>query len=170
MVEVEIQRADSRINASNPAVSNYLSVLVHRSLLRRIWEDTYEDRIAKIKSDPKLSLFSEIPFIRLLNESHESVSEDLFRAAGMLPSVVVKSESTDLCLSLCMSGVGAMITSDGWARWKLGDRINDQEMMLFRMEEAHPLINMIISYQKGKILSEEETAFIEMMKGYVARL
>ena len=127
-------------------------------------------KLACLQVNPNLALFSGIPFIRLLSDSHESVSEDLFRAVGVLPSVVVKSESTDLCLSLCTAGVGAMITSDGWARWKLGDRIDDQELLLFRMREAHPLLWMIISYQKDKTLSEEEAAFIDMMKEYVASL
>lgn len=168
LTELLLQRPDFRSDTADILNTSNLSVLVHQKLLRRLWGQEYDERLENFQKAPLLTAFRDIPFIRCLDPDHDGISDRLFMESGFLPTVSAKSESMEICRDLCLSGVGALILSDGWAMRKLGPHINETEMMLFRLPSDYPQIRTILSYQKRKVLTLEEQAFITMIQEAVS--
>ena len=170
MTEVLIHGSDVQRKSHDALNTNHLAVLVRRELLQRIWGNQFDHKIALLAEKPTLSVFGDIPFIRIMDQSLDAVTDELFRELNFFPEVVIKSVNSEMCRSLCMVGAGALVIPDGWALRKLGEHINGKELMLFRMKEFHPLMSTIVSYRAGKQLTPEETALIDMMKAFVSHL
>lgn len=170
MNEILLQASDFQGKLDSALNTNHLAVVVHRKLLRRIWGGAYEETLQETQAAPTLTAFQALPFIRFSNPDFDVVLDEYFAKRSFYPNLVAKSESSEIALELCVSGAGAMVVPDGWALRKLGHRINDTELILFGMTDTYPLMQTIISYQKGKALSTEEEALIQMMREFVASL
>lgn len=170
MTEIVIQGSDFQKKSTDALSANYLSVLVQRNLLQKIWSDKYKENLEHLLQESELSIFQDVPFIRFMNSSHDAIVDEILLEQNFLPHIAAKSSSAEVCLTLCASGVGAMVIPDGWAIRKIGAKIDSGELELFRLKTAHPLVNTIISYRQNKTLTEEEQTLIDMMRAYVARL
>lgn len=152
--------APSALKKSSSLESNCLAILVHKKLLQFQWGTAYEERYREILENPQLAGLKDIPFIRFDQRDSTAAIDRLFVENGVSPKVVASANSAEISLSLCCSGAGAMIAPEGWVLRKLGSNFNQETMLLLRLESVYPPINLIISYDKSKQLSQAEQAFI----------
>jgi DNA-binding transcriptional LysR family regulator len=104
-------------------------------------------------------LFQDIPFIRV--DGQDNTAIDLMMIEnGFAPKIVSGTDTFDIGFSLCCSGVGALILPDGMVFRKLGANYESNQMLLVSIGTVFPPLDILISYQKGKDLSELEQAFI----------
>lgn len=115
MTEVLLQSPDFQSKSNDALSANHLAVLSHPSLLRRVWGDQFARNIELLVQRPSLSIFADIPFIRFMEPGLDTLIDRLFREHGFFPNVVIKSDNSEMCRSLCMEGAGAMVIPDGWA-------------------------------------------------------
>lgn len=170
MTEIILQGESSQQKSTNILSANCMAVLAHRQLLRQAWGAQYEDNMLRMLQSPELTLFHNVPFIRYLNPVNDVVMDELFLSCGFVPPVVAKTESSEMCVALCTSGVGAILIPDGWAMRKLEHQINDETLALFRLNASFPMMDTILSYRQDKTLTEEEQILIEMLQNYVAKM
>jgi DNA-binding transcriptional LysR family regulator len=160
-IRVQSQGGQGREQTPGPVTvnSNRLSVFVHENLLQKYWGGEYPAKRQQLREQPDLKLFQDIPFIRV--DGQDNTAIDLMMIEnGFAPKIVSGTDTFDIGFSLCCSGVGALILPDGMVFRKLGANYESNQMLLVSIGTVFPPLDILISYQKGKDLSELEQAFI----------
>jgi molybdenum-dependent DNA-binding transcriptional regulator ModE len=160
-IRVQAQGSQSREEMPGPVTvnSNRLSVFAHENLLKKYWGASYDAKCRQLREKPELRLFADIPFIRVDGQDNTAI-DLLMIENGFAPKIVSGTDTFDIGFSLCCSGVGALILPDGMVFRKLGANYESNQMLLVSIGAIFPPLDIIISYQKGKALSELEQAFV----------
>ena len=167
---IQIQSQGEGVPVPNPDTleSNYLSIVVHRDLLRSKWGANYEEKKTQFQQTQQLTLMKDIPFIRSLTFHADSAVDKYFVEHAFAPATVACANNLETCLTLCCAGAGALIAPEGLVRRKIGSQLS--EMDLFRLDSVFPAVDLFISYTKGKILSPQEQLFIRLVCDFSNRL
>ena len=140
--------------------SNELSIVVQKDLLSWKWKERFDDQMAQLQNAPSLLLFQNIPFLRMEIQPHATTIDRFFIENGFSPDVVINTASMEMSQDLCRIGAGAMLLPKGAALRDFPELSRDNSLLLIPLKETWPAPATVISYQKGKKLSQEEQAFI----------
>lgn len=165
--ELEQLHIQSQMDASNSVMhtgeadmtSNRLAVFVHRRLLEKYWGAACKEKLCRLNQEPDVTLFSDIPFIRVNRPNNDEIDR-LLLEKSFIPRYVSSTDTFDMGFSLCCAGVGALLVPDGMVIRKLGQTFDRDQLLLFPVGTVFPPLDMIVSYQKGRELSEPERGFI----------
>ncbi len=148
--------------ANLPISSTYYAIAVRKSLLQRIWGHAFQDNLQQLQAHVDFHLLSKIPFIRYTGYEHNSSMEQIFINLGFQPITTVCADNLELCISLCSSGTGALMIPEGLILRYL-EKYQNADMLVLRMDLISPVIQTIISYEKGKMLSQQEQTLIRCL-------
>lgn len=137
---------------------DHLAVLVSRTLLEKEYGARSDVICEELSRTGDLSLIRKLPFINIKREYHRELLD--LRQYHIVPEL--ETDSHSLAMSMCLKGMGALISIEDATARTLGD-YNPQTisgLLTFRLNHKPERYSLAISHKKGKKLSEVEQAFI----------
>ena len=139
--------------------SNIISVAVSVQLLRKKWGENWRAEAEDMEKTKDLSRMEGVPYVRV--ESFGAIVDKYFLEKGYRPVTAATVSSPEAALSLCQAGVGILLAPDGWLIKQLGDQ--HPNVVVIPLDQTFPATDFFISYQKGKVLSPNEQAFLRCL-------
>ena len=137
--------------------------LVRQTLLEQHLGDAWAEKLEALHKTRDIRILAEIPYIRFSDISVTNALDKQLADARFYPRIVASADSSDLCFSLCLSGVGASVIPSSW----LHQHSVPDGFFTFRLPQPLNQQNLYISYEKGRELSVEEQAFLRILAGRV---
>lgn len=141
--------------------SNYFAVAVRQEVLQQTWQRSWSVQLKQLQETKNLSLLRDVPFIR--SEKAFEAIDNLFHDSGFAPKIVASTDNIDTGLTLCVSGVGALIAPDGWILKKLGGSDCLDSLIIIRLDRVFPASDVFVSYEREKVLTAQEQAFVRCL-------
>lgn len=145
---------------------DHISVMTDAELFRRVYGDNTECVSDQLRKSGDINLLRNMPFI-INNDPLNELSRLIYmQNPDFEPVIGLKADRLELMISMCIKGVGALITAEGAAKRMLISFFGQipNNILFFKLKNQAVNYSLAISYKKNKQLSLTELDFINQAK------
>ena len=139
--------------------------LVQRTLLERYLGDACGEKLEELGKTRDIRVLMQIPYIRFSDVSVTNALDKLLSDARFYPRIVASTDSSALCFSLCLAGVGASVIPASW----LNQHSVPDGFFAYHLPRTPNQQELYLSFEKGRTLSVEEQTFLRILSDCIGR-